>query len=191
MAWRKIAMDLGDLRILPKGVDLENICRLLDKGSVKVAAGENLVELVTENMRATLRALNGDYMNYKAIIPSKSQITARIKAKEFQQTLERALLFRESAGEGKMHSAMVINVTTNKGLKLTLASNNGSFDEDFSADVEGDDLKIGFDPLKMYNCLKHIEDKEVLMKFTNDIGPCTFVPVEGDSYAYMVLPVRV
>jgi DNA polymerase-3 subunit beta len=190
MAWRKIAMDLGDLRILPKGVDLENICRLLDKGIVKVSAGESLVELVTENMRVTLRALNGDYLNYKAIIPSDSPITARIKTKEFQQTLERALLFRESAGEGKVHSAMVINVTT-KGLKLTFASNNGSFDEDYSADVEGGDLKVGFDPLKMYNCLKHIEDKEVLMKFTNNIGPCTIVPVDGDSYAYMVLPVRV
>ena len=188
MAWRKIAMDLVDLRILPKGVDLENICRLLDKGNVRVSASENLVELVTDNMRVTLRALDGDYLNYKSIIPSESKITARIKTKEFQQTLERSLLFRD-ASEGKLHSAMTINVTQ-KGFKLTLAGSSGAFDEDYPAEVDGDDLKILFDSLKIYNCLKHIEDKEIVMKFTNANGPCVMVPVEGDSYTYMVLPVR-
>ena len=65
MAWYKTALNLGDLRILPKGVDLENICRLLDKGNVKVSASENLIELVTDNMRVTLRALDGEYMNFR------------------------------------------------------------------------------------------------------------------------------
>jgi DNA polymerase-3 subunit beta len=189
MAWRKIPMDLVDLQILPKGVDLENISRLLDKGNVRISASDNLVELVTDNMRVTLRSVNGEYLNYKSIIPSDFETTARIKVKEFQQALERSLLFREQAG-GKLGRAMEINVTQ-KGLKLTLTGGNGIFDEDFPAEVDGGDLRIGFDPLKLCDCLKHIEDKEVVVKFSNNKGPCVMVPVEGDSYTYLVLPVRI
>jgi DNA polymerase-3 subunit beta len=57
--------------------------------------------------------------------------------------------------------------------------------------VIGKNLRIGFDPLKLSSCLKKIGDKEVLMKFTSNVGPCILAPVEGDEYAYMVLPVRV
>ena len=52
-------------------------------------------------------------------------------------------------------------------------------------------MKIGFDSLKIYECLKHIEDKEVDMKFSSNIGPCAILPTKGDAYAYMVLPVRI
>lgn len=189
MAWRKMKTDLVDLRILPKGVDLENICKLLDNGNVKVSVSENHTELIAENMRVTLRAINGDFLNYKAILPEKFGTTARIKTKEFQQALERSLIFRE-ASEGKLNSYMTINVTQ-KGFKLTLAGSSGTFDEDFPIDVDGEDLKIGFDSLKIYNCLKHIDDKEVVIKFSSNLGPCVIVPTESDSYAYMVLPVRV
>jgi DNA polymerase-3 subunit beta len=189
MAWRKMPVDLADLRILPKGLDLEIISRLLEKGDVRISASDNLVELVTDNIQVTLRTVEGEYMNYKAILPSEFETTARIKVREFQQALERSLLFREVSG-GKVKGAMVINITQ-KGFKLTLSGSNGMFDEDFLADVDGKNLKIGFDSLKLHDCLKHIEDKEVDMKFTTNIGPCVMVPVEGDEYTYMVLPVRV
>lgn len=189
MAWRKTAMNLGDLRILPKGIDLENLCRLLDKGEIRVSASENLVELVTDNMRVTLRAIDGEYMNFKALIPPSFKTTAKVKTKEFQQALERSLLFRE-ASDGKLNSYMTIKVTQ-KGFKLTLASSSGMFDEDFPADVDGENLEIGFDSLKIFDCLKHIDDKEVVMKFSSNLGPCIIAPAEGDLYAYMVLPVRI
>jgi len=187
-AWHKMSTDLDDIQILPKGKDFDSICRLLDKGPVTISASDNLCELATENMRVTLRVVTGEYLNYKGIIPTEFETTAKIKTKDFQQTLERSLLFREQS-EGKCRGAMIINVTQ-KGFKLTLSGGNGVFDEDFTADVNGGDLRIGFDPMKIYDCLKRIEDKEVNLKFTTNVGPCVIAPVEGDGYVYMVLPVR-
>lgn len=187
-AWRKMAFNSTDMFMLPRGKDLENVCRLLDRGTVKISSSDNLCYMETENMQITLRALNGEYMIYERIFPTDFETTAKVRTKEFLQALERSLLFREQV-EGKCRGAMTIDITQ-KGFKMTLASTNGLFDEEFPADVGGKDLKIGFDPLKLYNCVKHIADDETLMKFTSTHGPCTLHPVDGDGYSYLALPVR-
>lgn len=193
VAWRKAATNLANLRTLLKGKGLENICRLFDKGNIKVSANENLVELTLENMQVILSVVEGEYMNYKKFIPVEFKTTAKVNVKDFRQALERSLLLRE-VSDGKLKGAMVIDITE-KGFKLTLKGCSGMFDEDFKAEVEGVDesmeLKIGFDPLKIYECLKRIGDDEIVMKFTTNIGPCIITPVEGDSFTYMVLPVRI
>lgn len=187
-AWRKLPTDLDDMSVLPKGRDLENICRLLDKGTVKISASDNNCCLETENMQITLRALNGEYLIYERIFPTDFETTVKVKTKEFLQTLERSLLFREQV-DGKCRGAMTINIAQ-KGFKMTMAGGNGTFDEDFPAEFDGKDLKIGFDPLKLYNCIKHIGEDETMLKFTSSQGPCVFSPLEGDGYAYLALPVR-
>ena len=34
-------------------------------------------------------------------------------------------------------------------------------------------------------------DEKLLMKFNTNVSPCVVVPPEGDSYLYLILPVRV
>ena len=39
--------------------------------------------------------------------------------------------------------------------------------------------------------LKALADDQIVMRFNSNVSPCVVCPVEGDSYLYLVLPVRV
>lgn len=187
MAWRKAKTDLSNIHILPKGNDFDNVCKLLDEGKAKITASKSNIGIESEGMKITLRSLDGEYLNYAGIVPKTFITTARIKVKEFLQAVERSLLFRQEIG-GKLNGTMTIKISQ-KGFNLTLHNFNGKFDEDFPADVEGDNLSISFDPLKIYNSLRHVEDKEVIIKFSSNVGPCIISPVNSDLFTYFILPV--
>ena len=45
--------------------------------------------------------------------------------------------------------------------------------------------------LAQLDVLKALSDDEVFMRFNSNVSPCVVCPTEGDSYLYLVLPVRV
>ena len=41
------------------------------------------------------------------------------------------------------------------------------------------------------DALKAIEDENITMNFNTSISPCVLKPITGESYEYLVLPVRI
>ncbi|MBQ3614639.1 MAG: DNA polymerase III subunit beta, partial [Anaerotignum sp.] len=62
--------------------------------------------------------------------------------------------------------------------------------ESIVAEVEGDDLSIAFNPRYLIEALRSIEDEKVKMIFMASLSPCTILPVEGDAFKYLILPLR-
>ncbi len=66
----------------------------------------------------------------------------------------------------------------------------GTAHESVAADVEGDDLSIAFNPRYLIEALRSIEDESVKMIFMASLSPCTILPVSGDAFKYLILPLR-
>ena len=75
-------------------------------------------------------------------------------------------------------------------MTITSSSEEGGAVEDILITKTGNDLEIGFNSKYLMDALKAIGDEEILMKMNSPIAPCTISPLEGDSYTYIVLPVR-
>ncbi|MGN0133403.1 MAG: hypothetical protein ACI4AO_01655 [Anaerotignum sp.] len=56
--------------------------------------------------------------------------------------------------------------------------------------MEGDDLAIAFNPRYLIEALRSIEEDSVKMIFMASLSPCTILPVEGDAFKYLILPLR-
>jgi len=52
-------------------------------------------------------------------------------------------------------------------------------------------MEVGFNPRYFIEALRVIDDELVDIYFNSSVGPCTIRPLEGDSFAYMILPVRI
>ena len=76
-------------------------------------------------------------------------------------------------------------------LDITSTSEEGAVKVDIIMDKTGGDLEIGFNSNYMMDALKAIEDEQIKMRFNTAVTPCVIQPVEGDSYEYLVLPVRI
>ena len=66
----------------------------------------------------------------------------------------------------------------------------GSMDEDVSVDMEGGNLRIGFNPKFVIEALRAIDDEEIELFFVNSKSPC-FIKDEGLSYIYLIVPVNI
>ena len=71
-----------------------------------------------------------------------------------------------------------------------LASQLESGDSELDVEFEGEDLEIGFNVKYFTDIMRNLSDDRVKIGFNGGASACVLGPVEGQEYAFMVLPVR-
>lgn len=190
VAYRRISLSAQNSTALLNGKSLENVVRSIgEEGTLTVSLSDNIAMLVTEDTQIMVRAVDGTFMNYKRFMLTENTTKVRVNATELTKSLERALLVFETGAKGSVGEALKI---TSKGesLSLTMKGDKGTFNEEIFCDISGDKIEIGLDPRRILTCLKHIEDKEVLLGFSGTLAPAFIMPIDGDSFKYIVMAVR-
>ena len=132
------------------------------------------------------RLLEGEFIRYRQILPQEWQTRVAVRRTELSSAIDRASLI---AREGK--SNLVCFKIDGDALMVTSNSENGDMEEKMDVTTEGKDLTIAFNVRYITDVLKALSDDEVFMRFNSNVSPCVVCPTEGDSYLYLVLPVRV
>ena len=76
-------------------------------------------------------------------------------------------------------------------IEITSLSEKSSIKEMVEIMKEGDNLEIGFNSRYMMDVLKVIDDEEIILSMSDSVKPCIITPLKGDTYLYLVLPVRI
>ena len=105
---------------------------------------------------------------------------------ELSSAIDRASLI---AREGKTN--LVCFRIDGETLDVTSNAENGDMEEKIAVTTEGKDLTIAFNVRYITDVLKALSDDAVVMRFNSNVSPCVVCPTEGESYLYLVLPVRV
>lgn len=130
------------------------------------------------------RLLDGDFIDYKKIIPNEFSTTIKVNNKEFIDSLERAQLVS--------NNNLVILEISEENLKISSKNTEvGNLEESLSIELKGKDLKIAFNIKYFLEALKNIEDEYIFMNFNTNISPCVIQPENEKDYIYLVLPVRI
>lgn len=131
------------------------------------------------------RLLEGEFHNYRGSIPQNSVTEVVIQKRELIDCLERAsLLISERV---KSHVKCVFE---NGAVKVSCQTPMGKFEDENPADVVGPKIEIGFNCRYLLDPLKVIRDDKVKLLMNGGNLPMKIVPVDGDDYTYLVLPVR-
>ena len=142
--------------------------------------------MLLEGTKVVMRLLEGDFINYKEILPKEKSTTVKINRETMIEAIERASLL---AKEGR-NNLIRITVTENL-MNITSASEEGAVKEDIIMEKSGENLEIGFNSKYIMDALKAIDDDEVLIEMTSAVKPCLIKPIEGNGYEYLILPVRI
>jgi DNA polymerase-3 subunit beta len=189
MALRKNAVEnkSADLRVIIPGKTLNEVVKLLQPvdENMTIYISNNQILFDFHTSKVTSRLLEGEYINYKNIIPEDYVTKAVVYTKQLLLSIERASLI--TVEEKKYPVKMSV-----RDDKIVLTSNTevGAVREEIRTEMEGNILEIGFNPRYLMDALKIIEDERVIINFTSDVGPCTIKPLSGDNYIYLVLPIR-
>lgn len=131
------------------------------------------------------RLLEGAFHPYRSAIPEHSGTEVVVDVKAMISCLERAsLLINEKI------SSPIKCVFHDGKLNVSCSTMYGMVNEDVSADIAGPDVKIGFKCKYMLDALRAVHSDRVKFMLDGSLLPMKIVPVNGDSFVYLVLPVK-
>lgn len=189
LALRKndIESNLQEFNVVIPGKTLNEIVKILqpvDK-DITIYNSENQIMFDIGNCRVVSRLLEGEYLNYKGIIPQDFETKIKVNTKELLSSIERASLLTL---EEKKYPVK-FNISDDKFI-ITSNTEIGAVREELNVDMEGNKLDIGFNPRYFIEALKVIEDEIIHISFTSNVGPCVINPYDSDKYCYLILPLR-
>ena len=76
-------------------------------------------------------------------------------------------------------------------IRLSSVTSLGTASDSVSAEIDGDDVEIGFNNKYLTDALRVADTDEVNFKLNGPVSPIIILPPEGDSFLFLVLPVRI
>ena len=163
------------LRILSDEDTGKDITVLIDKSQV----GFNRDDYITFT-----RLMDGTFIDYQRFISFVPTTEAVVNARQFAASLDRVLLLTER------YKSPVRCTFENNNLTVTCDTNLGSIHEELKVDYPHSKLEVGFNARFMMDAMRNSECDEVKLQFTNSKSPIKIVPVSGEDFVYLVMPIK-
>ena len=175
------------MRTIVQGKVLNEIAKMAEETEKDVTIQMTQTHLTVQvnDTRLTARLLDGNYIDYKRIIPKDCKTRVLVDTAELLSMTDRAQLI---AREG--NNSIVLHFADDM-LTMSAESFVGRGEDTMEVSVVGDSIDIAFNPKYIMNILKNISDEKVYMEFNSPISPCVIRPVQGDAFLYLIVPMRV
>lgn len=186
-----LPVKVNDFKAVIPGKTLNEINKiLLDSfDHIKIGIAKNQALFEMENCKVVTRTLDGEFLNYKSVIPSTWETRIKVNKNSLQDSFERISLISASSIEKEKKYPVKVSVDIGK-ITISCTNQTGEAKEEIFISTEGKDIEAGFNPKYFLDSLKAIDDEEVFVEFGTNISPCLIKSIENNEYVYMILPIR-
>lgn len=140
------------------------------------------------NQRLTSRLLEGQYPNYRQLVPRQFSRQMSLDRRLFAAALERIAVLADQ--KNSIVKLSLDSVTQEVVLSVD-AQDVGSGREAVPAQISGDDLDIAFNVRYLLEGLKVITTAEVQMQCNTSTSPSIVTPLGGLKMTYLIMPVQI
>jgi len=166
---------------------LDEIRKLIsdDNGEISIIIENKFFQVNVAKTSFASRLIEGEFINYKQIIPSSFEGSVVVEKSAFEQAVERAGLL--------VRSDKINLVTVNIADKqISVTSNNeiGKINERVPASLKGKDIKISFNAKYLFDAMRAVSDEFIKISYSGELSPCTIESAKEGDYLFLILPVR-
>lgn len=183
----KIKEDL-EIRFVVPGKALSEVLKLLPDEEDKVLsifAGRRHIMFNTGNYTVISRLLEGEFLDYEVSIPENFKTKVEVNTKLMLESVERVSLLISERFKNPVRCDISSGFT-----RLSCSTSIGKAFDEFAIKTEGEDIEIGFNGKYVIDALKNTDTDEIIMELNGPLSPIKILPKEGDSFLFLVLPVR-
>ena len=177
-----------DIRIIIPAKTLQELLKIMGgpDDPVKSDANRRYVVFTTNGYTIMSRLIEGEFLNYKQVIPEGSRSRVVVDCKQFIDTIERASLIITE----RLKNPLRITFAPDK-ITVRCQTTLGRVMDEFPPEkMEGDTVEIGFNNRYMLEALRNARSERVLLEINGPLSPVKVLPEEGKDFIYLVLPVR-
>lgn len=193
LALRKEKVNISEnFKFVVPGRTLNEIVKLLsrlvledDEEKVTISVSSKHIRFSVAGYVILSRLLDGEFLDYKNAIPTVSKTKVTIETKPFQDGISRASIIINERAKSPIRCTFGEN-----GVKLFCETALGKINDAVPAEVEGPEVRIGFNNKYMADALKASECEKIVIEINGPVSPMKLLPVDDDSFLFLVLPVR-
>src|SRR5580698_1306684 len=161
---------------------------LPDKGEVELKFGENQASFALKNEKGfsvllITKLIEGNYPNYRQVIPGEAKERIPINREELLQTLRRAEIMTSE-------KANSVKLTFGRN-QLAITANSpevGEARETLAVNYKGKEMAIAFNPRYLIDPLAALAEDEVFIELIDELSPGV-LKING-PFLYVVMPMR-
>ncbi len=151
-------------------------------GELSLMIGQNQVMFDLGNILIISRLIEGEFPDYRQVIPPVSEYKMRINREEFLLAIKRAALLTTPD-----YQAVKLEVFKDKLVVSKSTPDIGESSEIVPMEYKGKEVAIGFNPSYLIDVLKNLDSELIDLELMDGEKPGV---IRSDKYVYIVLPMR-
>jgi DNA polymerase-3 subunit beta len=155
---------------------------LKDEGEISLVLGANQVLFGLGNVVVISRLIEGEFPDYKQVIPPLSDNKIKADRTQFLLAVKRAALLSTPD-----YQAVKFEVFKNKVVVSKSTPDIGESHEEVGVEYSGKEMVIGFNPNYLIDVLKNLNTDSIELELTDGEKPGV---IRMNGYVYIVLPMR-
>lgn len=156
-------------------------------GEIDLIIGKNQISLTSRNIYFTSRVVDGNYPDYKQIIPQESKTEVIVLKEELIQALRLVTVFSDSFNQ------ILLKTNTQKGV-IEIHSRNTDIGENntlVDAAITGEDIEIYLNHKYLSDVFSTILADSISFSFTEKNKACIVRGVgSGSNFLYLIMPMN-
>lgn len=181
----------GDLTLTPRMLLPRKALAVIRKfvegdEAIAMEFGQGAIRISRAGQTFWFRLLEGEFPDYRAVVPASGKHKATMKCEPFAAMLRRAAVV-----VGDRARPVKFNLR-GSGLDVSVTSaDRGDFDEQFSTEsTEGGDILFGLNSSFLADIIGAIPEAEFTMELQHPVAPCKVYGVGTDAAFFILMPMR-
>ena len=158
-----------------------------EEANVEIKISENQIKFLISNTEIISRLIEGQYPDYKQIIPGKSNTKAIISKQELVRAVKMSSLFSKT---GINDINLDFPADKNKIVVSSVMGQSGENITETDALVTGLDNGIVVNFRYLLDCLNNISSENVVLEISDANTPCIIKAEGDDDYLYIIMPIK-
>jgi len=131
--------------------------------------------------------LDGEYPDYKRIIPADSTLNATFGAEEFLEAVKLTNVFAKESS-----NIIKIRFDPEGFIKIaSMAEETGEHESHVNAEIEGELLEIAVSSRYLLDYLGNIKTEKIVLKTNGNVSPCVLESDEHKNFIHIIMPMQV
>jgi DNA polymerase-3 subunit beta len=181
-----IQCDLKTTFVVP-GKTLGEVLKLLgdDDSEVELQIGRRHILFSIQNYTVISRLLEGEFLDYRAAVPNECSTELKVSTQSYISSVERVSLLITDRLKSPVRC-----IFENGEIRISCSTAIGRANDKLNAQITGNTLEMGFNNRFLLDALRNTECDEVRIQLNGPLSPMRILPMEGKSFLFLVLPVR-
>jgi DNA polymerase III subunit beta len=163
--------------------ELARVAQSGESGTIQVGVQENQVVFGVDDVWLTARRIDGQFPNYKQLLPETFEAEVTMPREEFLDVVRRTSVLAQRKSP--------LRLRFEEG-ELTVSAQTqdvGEAHESLPISYSGEPIEIGFNAEFLRDGLESVNDESVRLKLISPLRP-GLIHGESDDFLYLIMPIR-